>query len=191
MIGLVTTTAAGRAGDGHQPAHALGNLVEARTHPIRPVLAEAGDAGIHQARVHRPHGLVADAEPVLHVWPEVLDQHVGLGHQRHQLVAVFGCGQVQVLDALVAVEPVVVRGHAVLEGRPPRARVIAAGRLDLQHVGAVVTEDLAAVRPAEDAREVEHADACQGAGATGGCSHGEISEVEEKLRGWMAFARPA
>ena len=32
---------AGQAGDGHQPAHALGDLVEARPAGIRAILAEA------------------------------------------------------------------------------------------------------------------------------------------------------
>ena len=35
-----------QAGDRHQPAHALRDLVEARPLAIRPVLAEARDAGV-------------------------------------------------------------------------------------------------------------------------------------------------
>jgi hypothetical protein len=58
-----------------------------------------------------------------------------------------------------------------------------------EHVGTVVAEDLAAVRAAEDAREVEHADACQGTSA-GRCGHVENSENRE-LKGWPAFARRA
>ena len=44
-------TLAGEARDGHQPAHALGDLVEARAIGVRAVLAEAGNAGIDEARV--------------------------------------------------------------------------------------------------------------------------------------------
>ena len=47
-------TLAGQAGDRHQPAHALGDLIEAGPVAIGAVLAEAGDAGIDQARIDRP-----------------------------------------------------------------------------------------------------------------------------------------
>ena len=36
----------GQAGDRHQPAHALRDLVEARAQAVRAVLAVAGDAGV-------------------------------------------------------------------------------------------------------------------------------------------------
>src|SRR5262249_41178234 len=42
-----------QAGDPHQPAHALRNLIEARPLAIRAVLAEAGDAGVDEAPVER------------------------------------------------------------------------------------------------------------------------------------------
>ena len=67
-----------RAGDRHQPAHALRDLVEARPLAIGAVLAEAGDAGIDDALVDLAQVLVIDAEPILHVGAEVLDHHVGL-----------------------------------------------------------------------------------------------------------------
>ena len=47
---------AGQAGDRHQPAHALRDLVEARPVAIGAVLAEAGNAGIDQARIDRASG---------------------------------------------------------------------------------------------------------------------------------------
>ena len=40
---------AGRAGDRHQPAHALRDLIEARALVIGAVLSEAGDAAIDDA----------------------------------------------------------------------------------------------------------------------------------------------
>ena len=39
----------GQAGDRHQPAHALRDLIEARPAGVRPVLAEAGDAAVDDA----------------------------------------------------------------------------------------------------------------------------------------------
>ena len=55
--------AAGLARDGHQPAHALRDLVEARTLAVGPVLAEARDAGVDEARVDLAQRRVVDAEP--------------------------------------------------------------------------------------------------------------------------------
>jgi hypothetical protein len=69
-----------------------------------------------------------------------------------------------VLNALVPVEAHVVGSHAVLERRSPGAGIVALRRLDLQHVGTMVSEDLAAVRPAQDAGYVEHANAGKRAG---------------------------
>ena len=70
-----------RAGDRHQPAHALRDLIEAGPLVIGAVLAEAGDAAIDDARIDLAQALVIDAELGLHVGPEVLDHHVGLLHQ--------------------------------------------------------------------------------------------------------------
>ena len=53
----------GHAGDRHQPAHALRDLVEAGPVAIGPVLAEAGNAGVDEARIDRAQRLVVDAEP--------------------------------------------------------------------------------------------------------------------------------
>ena len=58
---------AGLAGDRHQPAHALGDLVEAGPLGVGPVLAEAGDRAVDQARIDRRQALVVDAEAVLDV----------------------------------------------------------------------------------------------------------------------------
>jgi hypothetical protein len=51
-------------GDGHQAAHALGYLVEARPVAVGAVLAEAGQAHVHEARVDLAQRLVIEAEPV-------------------------------------------------------------------------------------------------------------------------------
>ena len=70
---------AGRAGDRHQPAHALRDLIEAGPLVIGAVLAEAGDAAIDDARIDLLHALIVDAELGLDVGTEILDHHVGLG----------------------------------------------------------------------------------------------------------------
>ena len=66
-----------QAGDRHQPAHALGDLIEAGTIAIRPVLAEPGNRGIDQPLVDLAQRFVIDAEAELHVGPIVLHHHVG------------------------------------------------------------------------------------------------------------------
>ena len=72
------------AGDRHQPAHALRDLVEARPVAIGAVLAEAGDAGEDDALVDLAQRVVVDAEPVLHVGAEILHHHVGLLDHAHE-----------------------------------------------------------------------------------------------------------
>ena len=53
---------AGSAGDRHQPAHALRDLIEAGALVIGAILAEAGDAAIDDARVDLAQALIVDAE---------------------------------------------------------------------------------------------------------------------------------
>ena len=64
------------AGHAHEPAHALCDLVDAAALRVRAVLAEARDRAVDEPRVARVHGLVVEAEPVLHLRAHVLDQHV-------------------------------------------------------------------------------------------------------------------
>src|SRR5712672_2514606 len=144
---------AGQAGDRHQPAHALGDLVEARPRRIGAALAEARDAAIDDARIDLAQILVVDAEPLLHVRPEILHHHVVLLDQPPEHREPLGRLQVQRDAALVAVQ--------VLEIRPlaRAARRLAAlelrRRLDLDHVGAPVGELTHAGRPRANPGEVE------------------------------------
>src|SRR5262249_22208804 len=64
-------------GNGHESAHPLRDLIVAGTVSIRTALAEAGDRAVHQTRIDFGQGLVVDAEPLLDVGPEVLDDDVG------------------------------------------------------------------------------------------------------------------
>src|SRR6185503_169396 len=67
--------------------------------------------------------------------------------------------QVQNHRALVAVDVEEDRAHARMAERPRLPDHVAVGRLDLDHVGAEVGEDLRRVRPHHDRGEVEDADA--------------------------------
>src|SRR6202040_3506912 len=70
-----------QAGDRHQPAHALGDLVDTRALRVRPALAEPGNAAIDDAGIDLLHRLVIDAEPIFHLGAEILDDDVGLLRQ--------------------------------------------------------------------------------------------------------------
>src|SRR5260370_18235645 len=76
--------AAGHAGDPHQPAHALGDLIEARALGVGAVLAIARDRAQYDTRVHLLQAFIVDAEAELHVGAVVFDHHVGLLHQLHE-----------------------------------------------------------------------------------------------------------
>jgi hypothetical protein len=49
---------AGQAGDRHQPAHALRDLIDARPCGVRAALPEAGDAAIDNTRIDGGDGVV-------------------------------------------------------------------------------------------------------------------------------------
>ena len=98
-----------QAGDRHQPAHALRDLVEARPVAIGTVLAEAGDAGIDDALVDLFQQLVIDAETFLHVGTEILHHHVGLLHQAIEHLARRLVFQIERDRALVAMQILEIR----------------------------------------------------------------------------------
>ena len=70
--------AARLAGDRHQPAHALRDLVDAGPCGVGAALAEARDRAVDDARIDLGHRLVVDLQPVLHVGAVVLDHDVGV-----------------------------------------------------------------------------------------------------------------
>jgi hypothetical protein len=93
-----------QAGDRHQSAHALRDLVEARSAGVGTALAESGNAGIDELGVDLAQLRIVDAEPAFHVGTEILDHHVGFLH--HALERRQGCGRLEIERdaALVAVQ---------------------------------------------------------------------------------------
>ena len=141
------------AGDVHQPAHALGDLVEARALGIGAVLAEARDRAQHDARIHLLQALVVDAEAKLHVGAVILDHDVGLLHQLHEDRPAVGLLQVERDRPLVAVQILEIRPVA----RPAHVALGDAGRhLDLDAVGAPIGEIANGGRAGAHPRQVEH-----------------------------------
>ena len=151
-------------GDARLGAHHGG--VGAPTHP-GPGLAVAADRGVHDARVTRRYGLVAEAHSRSHAGAEVLDEHVALLGQGEQQLARLGLVHVEADVALAGVLLDEVAGEAV-HPRVGEAGHVAIGRLDLDDLGAEVAEHPGAVRPTEHAGEIEHADTGQRAGTGGG-----------------------
>ena len=69
------------AGQRHEAALALGDLVVAGAPALGPVVAEPADREHDQAGVELVQPLDAEAQPVEHAGAEVLEQHVGVGDQ--------------------------------------------------------------------------------------------------------------
>ena len=162
--GMPTRTGplARQAGDRHQPAHALRDLVEARPVRVRPVLPEARDAGIDEPRIDRGERLVIDAEALLHVGAEILHHDVGLGGHFLEHRDAFRRLQVQRHRALVAVQVLEVRTLARTPEPLAFAHVIR--HLDLDAVRAPVGELAHAGRTGAHAGEIEHGEAVQRSG---------------------------
>ena len=120
-----------QAGDRHQPAHALRDLVEARPVGVGPVLAEARNARIDEARIDRGERRVVDAEPLLHVGAVVLHHDVGLRGHLLQHRDAFGRLQVQRDRALVAVQVLEVRTLARAAQPSPEVAKGSAGMIEV------------------------------------------------------------
>src|SRR5262245_942414 len=143
----------GQAGDRHQAAHALRDLVEAGPARIGAVLAEARNAAENDLGIDLAQRLVVDAEPPLHVGPEVLDHDVGLFHHAQKRFEPFLRLQVQRHAALVAMKVLEIRTLARTTGSlsgHQRGRL-----LDLDDVGTPVSELAHAGRARPDLGQVE------------------------------------
>ncbi len=102
----------GQAGDRHQAAHALRDLIEARPRGIRTGLPEPGNAGIDQLRINLAQLRIVDAETTLHIRPKILDHHVGFFHHALESRHRFRRLQVERHAALVAMQILEIRPFA-------------------------------------------------------------------------------
>src|SRR5262249_7729112 len=129
---------AGQPGNRHQSAHSLSDLIEAWAVRVGSILAKSGNAPIDDLRIDLAQILVIDLETLLHIWPEVLDHHVGLFHHAEKRSTAFGRFQIERDAPLVAVQVRKIRSLA-------RAAQWLSGfqlwrRLDLDDVGAPVRQ---------------------------------------------------
>ena len=144
-----------QTGDRHQTAHALRDLVEAGPVAIRPVLPEAGDRGQNDARIDCFQRCVIDAQPVLHIRPEILDDDIGLGHQPAEHRDAARIFQIERHTALVALQVLEVGAVPRPAKRIPRFDTFR--HLDLDNVGAPIGELAHCGRPGAHACQIENA----------------------------------
>ncbi len=130
-----------------QPAHALDHIVIGGQAGIGAILAKAMQAHVDQARVlaAQPHRVQPQLGQFLR--PHAVHEDIAGLEQRMQRLLGLGRLQVQHHAFLAAVGAHEQRRHAGLGGRPGVARGVAAGRLDLDHLGAVIGQHLAGQRP--------------------------------------------
>ena len=112
-----------QAGDRHQAAHALSDLVEARPRGVGPGLTEPGNAGIDELGIDFSQLRVIDAEPALHVGAKILDHHVGFLHHALERRQRLGRLEVERDAALVAVQILKIRPFARAAERIAGARL--------------------------------------------------------------------
>ncbi|MCY1524936.1 hypothetical protein D9M68_598970 [compost metagenome] len=148
----------------HQSGHGLDRRVVARQPTERAVCAEAGHRAMDQAREALAEYLfITDAPARQGTGLEVLQQHVGVLQQPQQQVDAFRLRQVDGDVFLVAVDALEVGRRVAFEGRAPAAGLVTRERFQLDHLGTMVGQRLGGVGAAQDAAEVDDADAAQGA----------------------------
>ena len=148
------------ARDRHETREPLHDGIIARALAIRPGLPEARDRAVDEAPVHRAKGLVSQTEVVHRSRLEVLDEDVTPADEVDDERPPARVLQIDGDAPLAAVDREEVGSLAVgRAGRGPVPAVVAPSRvLDLDHLGAVVAQDLGGERTGDDAREVDDAD---------------------------------
>ena len=153
--------AAGLSGGRRQRADALNEIVVGGLAGIRSVVAVADQADIDQPRIDFAHVVIAELQPPHRRKPRIVHQHIGALAQPQQRRPRRRLLQVEHDAALVAIELQIKRAHVGVFGRAALAHQIALRRLDLDHVGAVVRQDLRGVRTQHHRREIDDAQALE------------------------------
>jgi hypothetical protein len=149
------------AGDAHHAGNALDDLVVCRSAAKRAILAEARDGAVDKTRIHLAQHVVAEFQAVHHAGAIVFDQRIGLRHQLEQDRAPFRVFQVDGDGLLARIDGDERGAHLaarLLRIRPETAGEVAiAGHFDLDDFSAEQTQLIAAERPGQHVRQVEHA----------------------------------
>ena len=132
------------------------DVVVGRPRAVGAGCAEAGDRAVDQPRVRGVQHVPSDAEPLHHAGAVVLQHDVGARDELEQDLAPRVGAQVELHALLAAVEGDEVRAVGVATEVAER---VAAGRFDLEHVGAEIGEHHAGERRGDDRAQFEHAHA--------------------------------
>ena len=172
-LGRSPAVLVGRPGDRHEPARRLDHEVVARPIRGRPDRAVARDRQVDEPRVER--GGASRRRSPRRANPPTRKFSTSTSpslEQPAQDGGALGALEVEPDAALVAVDRQVVGGGPRPVGRrrsdprrPPAARRVTLGRLDLDDVGAEVAEEHRAVRPGQDGRAVDDPQAGERAGS--------------------------
>ena len=139
----------------------LGRKVVRGDVAIGTILTEGGDRAVHDARVTRRHGGVADPEAIDHARAERLDEDICRLGEAQQRLTRLGVLEVEAEALLAAVG--VAEEHAVTadRGTDMAVRLAFARWLDLDHRGAMVGHHEGGLRPGKEQREVDDAQTCE------------------------------
>jgi hypothetical protein len=137
----------------------LDDVVVGRAPAIRALVAIAGDMAVDQCGVLRRQGRVVQAEPVGRRRAQRMQQHIGATEQALQHGPTLRALEVDHDAALAAVAGHEEGAHAWRAAWPDRAREVAFGRLELDHLGTHVAQILAGQRAEDHRGDLQHPDA--------------------------------
>src|SRR5690606_19963910 len=141
---------------GQQAGLGLHGAVVTRLGCPRTGLPEARYREVHHARVGCRHALVVEPVALEVAKLEVLHHHIGAPREIPNQTRPALVLEVHRQALLAAVHGEVIAALAFYVRRAPAARVIALGRLHLDHPGTEVCQHLRAVGPSQHAAEVEY-----------------------------------
>src|SRR5437762_3151372 len=132
-----------------------------RTSTQIAILSERADGAIDNARIARTYRLISDTESVDRPRAKRFYEYIGCFTECEKGVALAAILQVKYHAHLAAIE-VAEKDRAWSVGKPDvPAGVTFAGRLDLDHLGAVIGHCQGQIRTRQEYRQVDDADALE------------------------------
>ena len=126
---------------------------------VRAILPVAGGSAVHDTRVDGAHGVVTQAEARDGADAHVVHHHVRARRQFQEKPSSLGPLEIHGDRALVAVQGQEKGAHARMARHTVGTDQVTIQRLHLDHLGAVVAQDLRRIGAEDDSREVQDANA--------------------------------